>query len=121
MPSYNGESIGHFEGDTLVVRTKYFETDNHWIDLGIPISDKFEMVERIRWWRRQGDGDRVHADRPRHVAGRVEIDQALHRADYTDINEANCILAYNANLPGTELGSETAEERGMTAIEEDDQ
>jgi len=39
------------------------------------------------------------------------------RQDYTDINEANCILAYNANLPGTDLGSETAAERGMTQIE----
>ena len=40
-----------------------------------------------------------------------------NRADHTDINEANCILQYNANLPGTNLGSETAEERGQTDIE----
>ncbi|MES2699811.1 MAG: hypothetical protein V4647_09400, partial [Pseudomonadota bacterium] len=48
VPSYNGESVGHFEGDTLVVRTRYFEADNHWIDYGIPISFDTEIVERIR-------------------------------------------------------------------------
>src|SRR5690606_26785830 len=26
VPSYNGESVGRWEGDTLVVHTKYFET-----------------------------------------------------------------------------------------------
>ena len=29
VPGYNGESIGRFEGDELVVDTRYFETDNH--------------------------------------------------------------------------------------------
>ena len=40
-----------------------------------------------------------------------------NRADHTDINEANCILQYNANLPGTNLGSETAEQRGQSEVE----
>ncbi|MEN9704760.1 MAG: hypothetical protein RLZZ393_639, partial [Pseudomonadota bacterium] len=47
VPTYNGESIGHWEGDALVVHTKYFETNEHYIDSGIPISDEFEMFERI--------------------------------------------------------------------------
>ena len=38
------------------------------------------------------------------------------RADNTDINEAECILQYNEHLPGTELGSEKAEERGQTEL-----
>jgi thiamine pyrophosphokinase len=41
----------------------------------------------------------------------------FNRQDHTDINEANCILQYNANLPGTNLGSETAEERGQSDVE----
>ncbi len=28
ISTYNGESIGHWEGDTLVVDTKYFETES---------------------------------------------------------------------------------------------
>src|ERR1051325_7332345 len=30
--SFNGESIGHWEGDTLVVDTTGFVDDHHWID-----------------------------------------------------------------------------------------
>lgn len=120
VPSYNGESVGHFEGDTLVVHTKYFETDNHWIDLGIPISYDFEMVERIRLV----EGGTVMEIEyqlidPNMWEGEWKSTKRFLRADYTDINEANCILAYNANLPGTDLGSETAEDRGMTQIGED--
>ena len=45
---------------------------------------------------------------------------ATGRVVHTDINEAVCILQYNANLPGTNLGSETAEERGQSEIEASD-
>ena len=45
--TYNGESIGKWEGNALVVKTKYFEPNEHYIDGGIPISDEFEMIERI--------------------------------------------------------------------------
>ena len=46
--SYNGESIGHWEGDTLVVDTIAFETSHHTIDVGLPISDDFHMVEKVK-------------------------------------------------------------------------
>ena len=118
VPSYNGESIGHWEGDTLVVRSKYFETDHHYIDQGIPISDSFELVERITM---ADGGARMNVDYiltdPQMWEGEWRSTKSYTRQDYTDINEANCILAYNANLPGTDLGSETAEERGQSAIE----
>lgn len=118
VPSYNGESIGHWEGDTLVVRSKYFEIDNHFIDSGIPISDEFELVERITM---ADDGARMNVDYiltdPLMWEGEWTSFKSYTRQDYTDINEANCILAYNANLPGTDLGSETAEDRGISALE----
>ena len=44
--TYNGESIGHWEKDALVVHTKYLEPNEHYIDSGIPISDQFEITER---------------------------------------------------------------------------
>jgi hypothetical protein len=50
VPSWNGESIGHWEGDTLVVDTKYFPGHHHWLDQGgasIPASDQLRIVERI--------------------------------------------------------------------------
>ena len=46
--TYNGESHGHWEGDTLVVETRYIETWNHYIDSGIPISEDFRVIERMR-------------------------------------------------------------------------
>ena len=118
VPSYNGESIGHWEGDALVVHTTYFETDNHYIDLGIPIDDAFEMTERITL---ENEGLTMRVDYtfvdPSMWEGEWKSTKRFNRADHTDINEAECILQYNANLPGTNLGSETATERGQSEIE----
>src|SRR5690606_7266608 len=118
VPSYHGESVGRWEGDTLVVHTKYFETDNHYIDLGIPISDQFELIERIKL---VNDGKTMEVEYqlidPQMWEGDWRSTKRYNRQDYTDINEANCILQYNANLPGTNLGSDTAEERGISEIE----
>ena len=121
VPSYNGESIGHWEGDTLVVHTTYFETDNHYIDLGIPIDDAFEMTERITL---ENEGLTMKVEYtfvdPSMWEGEWKSTKRFNRQDHTDINEAECILQYNANLPGTNLGSETAEERGQSEIEASD-
>ena len=38
--SYAGDSIGHWEGDTLVVETTNFEPKHHWIMSGIPVGPK---------------------------------------------------------------------------------
>lgn len=46
-PTYNGNSIGHWEGDTLVVDTVGLNGKN-WLDrLGHPESDQMHIVERI--------------------------------------------------------------------------
>jgi hypothetical protein len=118
VPSYNGESIGHWEADTLVVDTRYFETENHYIDYGIPISDEFAMTERIRLL----DGGKTMEiaytmTDPQMWDGEWKSTKRFMRADHTDINESQCILQYNEHLPGTALGSETAEERGQTELE----
>ena len=47
-PSWMGDSIGHWEGDTLVVETINFN-DRTWIDrVGHPHSDALRVVERFR-------------------------------------------------------------------------
>ncbi|MEO6388059.1 MAG: hypothetical protein ABIT16_12130 [Croceibacterium sp.] len=118
VPTYNGESIGHFDGDTLVVDTRYFETDNHWIDRGIPVSEQFEMTERIRLLN---DGKLMEVQYvmtdPQNWDGEWRSNKRFSRQDYTDINESNCILAYNDNLPGTDRGSAAAEERDAAGVE----
>lgn len=47
-PSWNGYSIGHWEGDTLVVETAGF-LDGQWLDRwGSPLTDNARMTERFR-------------------------------------------------------------------------
>jgi hypothetical protein len=51
VPSFNGESIGRWEGNTLVVDTKYFPGHHHWMDQGgasIPASDQLHIIERMK-------------------------------------------------------------------------
>jgi hypothetical protein len=45
-PTFMGDSIGHWEGDTLVVDTIGISGELE-IDTGIPHSDRFHLVERI--------------------------------------------------------------------------
>src|SRR5688572_33117201 len=49
--TFNGESIGRWEGNTLVVDTQYFRGDHHWMDQGgmsIPAGEKLRIIERMR-------------------------------------------------------------------------
>ncbi len=46
-PSFNGDSVGHWEGDTLVVETNNVRAGTIDRD-GVPYSDKLTAVERIR-------------------------------------------------------------------------
>ena len=76
--TFNGESIGKWEGDTLVVDTTHFVNDHHWIDAGIPATDALRIVERMRLLeRRRGARDRIHVDRPKELGRRDEVDQAV--------------------------------------------
>ena len=46
-PSYRGHSVGHWEGDTLVVDTVGFN-ERMWIDnLGVPTTDQLHTIERF--------------------------------------------------------------------------
>lgn len=54
LHTWNGYSIGHYEGDTLVVETRHIigwesENQQRWIDrIGHPFSDELRLIERIR-------------------------------------------------------------------------
>jgi hypothetical protein len=47
-PGFFGHSIGHWEGDTLVVDTVGFTTETTIDSIGAPHSDQLHIVERIR-------------------------------------------------------------------------
>ncbi len=47
-PSFNGDSIGHWEGDTLIVETVGLRDDTRIETTGIPHSSQLKVHERIR-------------------------------------------------------------------------
>jgi hypothetical protein len=110
--TYNGESIGHWEKDALVVHTKYFETNQHWIDDGIPISDEFEMIERIRLL---DEGKTLQIEYtmtdPKNWKGEWKSTKRWMREDYSDVPEVECLPNLNENLPSTEKGHAAVEAR----------
>jgi hypothetical protein len=103
--TYNGESLGHWEGDTLVVDTRYIETFNHYIDTGIPISEQFRMQERIRLLE---NGEVLQIEHimtdPANWVGEWRNTKQWLRVDYTDIGEVECLPDLNDNLPSTQAG-----------------
>jgi hypothetical protein len=113
ISTYNGESIGHWEGDTLVVTTKYLEPNEHYIDRGIPISDQFEIVER---YRLQDKGKTLEIQYtmtdPKNWKGEWHNTKHFIREDYSDIPEVECLPNLNQNLPSTEKGHDAAEHQG---------
>src|SRR3979411_307883 len=48
LPFYNGHSVGHFEGDTLVVETAGFNEKTFLDATGAPHTDELYTIERIR-------------------------------------------------------------------------
>jgi hypothetical protein len=103
VPSYDGESIGHWEGNALVVDTRYFDTSHHTIDNGIPVSKDFRMVERITM-----SPDRkklnIHYQMwdPQNWEGEWDSDKAWNRVDDQDITEVECTPDLDKHLPSTQ-------------------
>jgi hypothetical protein len=48
LPYYNGHSVGHWDGETLVVETAGFNDKTFLDNSGAPHTDKLRTVERIR-------------------------------------------------------------------------
>lgn len=69
-PSWNGHSIGHWEGDTLVVDTIGFN-DRTWLDeLGAPHTEDTHLTERMRQIEHNGN---TYIE----VVAQIEDDRAL--------------------------------------------
>jgi hypothetical protein len=110
--TYNGESIGHWEGDTLVVSTKYIEPNQHWIDRGIPISDQFEIVERMKMIEggKTLQVEYIMTD-PKMWKGEWRSTKRFLRQDYSDISEVECLPNLNQHLPSTAEGQAAMDAR----------
>jgi hypothetical protein len=100
--SFNGESIGHWEGDTLVVDTRNFVDDHHWIDNGIPATDALRIVERIKM---ADKGSTLEIEYtltdPKSWEGEWKMTKRFRRVDDTDVIEASCLPDLNEHMPST--------------------
>jgi hypothetical protein len=101
--SYNGDSIGHWEADTLVVDTTSFIPEHHWIDNGVPVSDEFHVIERMRLT----EGGKVLEIKyimtdPKNWEGEWTSVKHWKRVDDQDITEVECTPALNEHLPSTQ-------------------
>ena len=100
--SFNGESIGRWEGDTLVIDTTNFVDDHHWIHdrLGIPGSDALHIVERIKMI---DAGARLQIDfsltDPKNWEGTWNLTKFWRRVDDRDIAEVECLPDLNEHMP----------------------
>ncbi len=102
VPSYNGQSIGHWEGKTLVIETKNFETKNHFIDASVPVSDKFKIVERIHLAK---NGEELIDDftmtDPDNWEGEWKSRKTYRREHKVDFLEVHCLPDLNEGIPST--------------------
>ncbi len=100
-PNWNGESIGHWEGDTLVVETTGFTDENHLIQQGVFAGDQLRIVERIQVIN-EGNTmvtEYIMTD-PEHWIGEWRHVKFRDRILRADVREASCLPADNELLPG---------------------
>jgi hypothetical protein len=101
--SFNGESIGTWEGDTLVVDTTAFVGEHHWMDQGgvaIPAGEQLHIVERIRMVGTQLEIAYTMTD-PEYWEGEWQSTKRFNRVDDVDITEVECLPDLNEHLPST--------------------
>jgi hypothetical protein len=88
-PSYMGDSIGHWDGDTLVVETTNFN-DRTWIDrIAVPHSEEMKLIERFYL---NGEGQLqidIRVEDPVALAKPWEFSRYYRKTDWT-IEELVC-------------------------------
>ena len=99
--NWGGESLGHWEGDTLVVETTGFVGENHFIQAGVPASKNLKIVER---YTMLNDGNTIAMEftmtDPQNWEGEWKHTKFRDRVLNSDVKEANCIYTDNLALPG---------------------
>jgi len=98
--TYNGHSVGHWEGDTLVIDTVGLTDDHHWLQTGIPSSTQLHIVERIRMVNAgRSFEDQFTMTDPVNWVGPWVNTKRYDREDRTDIEEHICIYEQMNKLP----------------------
>ena len=100
-PNWNGESLGHWDGDSLVIETEGFTEENHIIQQGILAGDQLKITER---YTVINDGNTLKMDftmtDPEHWLGEWKHTKFRDRILKADVKEATCLPEDNLALPG---------------------
>ena len=103
--TYNGESIGEWQGNELVVDTIGFRGDHHWMDqdgAAIPAGEKLHIVERFRM---VNDGTQLEIEftmtDPDNWEGEWKSTKRFNRVVDVDIQEVSCLPDLNQHLQST--------------------
>ena len=102
--SFDGESIGGWEGDALVVDTLYFPGHHHWMDQGgasIPASEDLHIIERFRMISPGTFQVEYTMTDPKSWEGEWKFTKRFNRKDDVDISEVECLPNLNEHLPAT--------------------
>lgn len=104
-PSWNGESLGRWEDDTLVIETEGFVDENHLIQQGVVTGSQLRITERISMLN---DGNTLKIEftltDPEHWVGEWRHTKFRDRILNYDVREANCLNTDNLSLPGMGTG-----------------
>ena len=96
--TYNGHSIGYWEGDELVVDTVGMTDDHRWIQEGIPTGTQLHIVERYRMVGEELQIEFTMTD-PENWVGEWVNTKRFLREDRADIEEHTCILEQMEMMP----------------------
>jgi hypothetical protein len=103
--TYNGESIGAWQGNELVVDTIGFRGDHHWMDQdgpAIPAGEKLHIVERFRM---VNDGKQLEIEftmtDPDNWEGEWKSTKRFNRVVDVDIQEVSCLPDLNDHIKST--------------------
>jgi len=100
--TFNGESVGHWEGDTLVVETKNFiDDEHHWVDQGVPASGELKIVERIRMLSPNQLEIAMTLTDPKSWEGEWKGVRRWNRVNDIDVEEVECRPDLNEHLQST--------------------
>lgn len=100
-PNWQGESMGRWQGNSLVIETEGFTDDNHMIQQGVFTGDQLRINERIEMLN---DGNTIKMEfimtDPEHWVGEWRHIKFRDRILHYDVHEAHCLPADNELLPG---------------------
>jgi hypothetical protein len=100
--TFNGESVGRWEGDTLVVETKNFiDDEHHWIDQGVPASGELKIIERIRMLSPNQLEIAMTLTDPKMWEGEWKGVRRWNRVNDIDVEEVECRPDLNEHLQST--------------------